>query len=335
MHLPRTALPLRASSVRSAFGRTTARTVITLSTNPILEYEDSGALDEGSSEDKQLLYGANAVRAALVARKRSFQQLYTFGNDPSKRVIVDMARKARIDIVETVNRGVLNNFSGNRPHNGVVLECSNIPETMLSALGDQSQGWKPIVENENPMAQDQIVLDIPKIASNFPTYLLLDELTDPQNVGSIIRTAYFMGVTGIILSAKNCSTLSPLVAKASSGALEFLNIYHTRSTMAFLRTSRKNGWACVATVGMNEKLSHGKRIDLAGLPKLHKSSPVIYVFGSESSGLRTTVKKECNLSTSVPAAGSVNPVVDSLNVGVSVACILSYADINSHATKSS
>lgn len=65
-------------------------------------------------------------------------------------------------------------------------------------------------------------------------YLFLDQITDPQNFGSILRTAMFIGVDAVIVNSKNSCGLTPTVSKVSSGALEFITLYNVRFVSKFL-----------------------------------------------------------------------------------------------------
>lgn len=132
-----------------------------------------------------------------------------------------------------------------------------------------------------------------------------------------------MGVTAVVLSKKNCSSITPVVAKAASGAAELLPILHTESTISFVKQSQKNGWLCIATVSPNDKLGNKSIAKVSALRALHASGPMMLLFGSEAKGLRTMVKRECKKVTTVPAAPDVSPLVDSLNIGTSVAAVLS------------
>lgn len=136
------------------------------------------SLQAGSQiHDRQMLFGASVVHAALLARKRNFCQLFTCGEHINKKTIVDMARKLKIDIAETDNRGVLNNFTGNRPHNGFVLECGPLPEISVSSLGSSSQAWLPVLENTDVMHNQERTFEMPSQATHdHPIYIFLDEV---------------------------------------------------------------------------------------------------------------------------------------------------------------
>jgi len=103
----------------------------------------------------------------------------------------------------------------NRPHQNVVLKCSKIDYTKVKRITDI-----PAVGNTE------------KKAGQF--YLFLDQITDPQNFGSILRTAMFIGVDGILVNQKNACGLTPTVSKVSSGALEFIPLYSIRFVSKFM-----------------------------------------------------------------------------------------------------
>ena len=72
--------------------------------------------------------------------------------------------------------------------------------------------------------------------------LVLDEVWDPQNFGALLRTAYFLGCDQVVTCSKNSAPLSPAVSKASSGAMELMDVYSSSNLMRFLDRSKANGW---------------------------------------------------------------------------------------------
>lgn len=301
------------------------REIITLPANhridqsPYVEFED----EERSTDT--MIFGTNGVRAALLSGRRTFRHLYTFGSDPAKKELLHLAKKCSIDVVEVENKGVLNNMSNNRPHNGFVLECSMLDLEHIESLGPVQCGWRPIRDAKNHMLQSPEYIGQPYSARQrreYPVYILLDEISDPQNLGSVFRSAYFQGVEGLIMSSKNCAPISPVVVKASSGATEFLKSYLTSSTISFIKRCQRNDWTCIATVGAKDHAMAEKTIELADLQRVGTNGPIVIIFGSEGSGLRTLVKNECNKTITIRGAPDINPAIDSLNVGVSVGVIL-------------
>lgn len=274
-------------------------------------------------ESRMYIFGTNGVKAALISKKRSFKHLYVFGNGTSKEQVIQLARRAEIDIIEVENKGVLNNMSGNRPHNGLVLESSELPSVHIQELGSKACNWQPMTtETSHNNLTKPSFLKTTSQGLRCPVYLLLDEITDPQNLGSIIRTAYFMGINGLIMSHRNCAPITSVVVKAASGATEFLPLYQTTSTTSFIQRSQSNGWICCATVGSKDVVGNQRSLPVSRLHSLAHTSPLVLVFGSEGAGLRTLVKGECSKVLTIPAARNVNQAVDSLNVGVAVGIVL-------------
>src|SRR5690554_2218138 len=90
-------------------------------------------------------------------------------------------------------------------------------DNQYNISGKTTETWSKAKENEPPV------------------WLALDEVVDPQNLGAILRTAMFMGVNGVVVCHKNCSPLSAVVAKASTGALEARPTYGVSNLMRFIQ----------------------------------------------------------------------------------------------------
>ena len=207
------------------------------------------------------------------------------------------ARERDLPIVRT-DKGRLNSCCGNRPHQGVVLQAEPLETVPLTGPPPQGDGPPPV-------------------------WLALDEVTDPQNLGALLRSAYFLGVDGVIVSAKNTAPLSPTVSKASAGAMELMTVHSARNMVRWLGSARAEGWQVLGTA-----LEQSITPDEAGM-----SQPTILVLGSEGRGLRTSVLRECDAVVRVPrrksaaatagAGGADNSfLVDSLNVSVAGALLM-------------
>jgi 21S rRNA (GM2251-2'-O)-methyltransferase len=145
-----------------------------------------------------------------------------------------------------------------------------------------------------------------------PLWLALDEVVDPQNFGAIVRTATFLGAAGVVVCAKNSAALSPVVSKASAGALEIASLFSTRNMPRFLAESALSGWRVVGTTLDRDS------IPLRTLPV---GPPTLLVLGNEGHGLRPLVQRACDVLVKIDAAPSSSLLeggaVDSLNVAVS------------------
>jgi 21S rRNA (GM2251-2'-O)-methyltransferase len=151
----------------------------------------------------------------------------------------------------------------------------------------------------------------------------LDEVHDPQNFGALIRTAAFLGCNKIIVSQKNNCPLTPIVSKASSGAMEETEIFATKNMVSLLQKAKADGWLVVGT-GMS-----GKAIPMEETPK---DKPIILVLGNEGHGIRTNLLLLCDQLVAIQSRNEKNPsssasstsVVDSLNVSVAGGILLNF-----------
>jgi 21S rRNA (GM2251-2'-O)-methyltransferase len=144
----------------------------------------------------------------------------------------------------------------------------------------------------------------------------LDSILDPGNLGAIIRTASFLGVTAIGIS-KNCTAFSPVVLKASAGASENITLFTVNKPAGFIADSKLAGWKIFAAVAPT-----GPRVrplistdDLADIPDPLSAKPCILMLGNEGEGLRMNLRSKADLELTVRGNGQ-NHSVDSLNVSV-------------------
>jgi len=172
--------------------------------------------------DGDHLYGIAPVRLALLAGKREIKELLVqegmdFSNKKDSKAakeILQVARTRGIEVRE-FSKHDLNMLTDNRPHQGFVLRAMPLQFTRLTHLD---------------------------AVDRYSCVLALDEVWDPQNFGALLRTSYFLKCDKVIVCAKNSAPLSPVVSKASAGALEVMEVYSTDNLMKFLDKSRDNGW---------------------------------------------------------------------------------------------
>ncbi|KAJ1967976.1 hypothetical protein IWQ62_001526 [Dispira parvispora] len=277
----------------------------------------------GGSQSLEYLYGLSAVYAALVSNRRRLVKLYRqHSNDilAKKNTLADkilaLADEKKVP-QEYVSKERLNDLCFQRPHQGLVLRATPYPLANIKELGNWSA--------THPTYTVHCTQGEPRrhsTAGKAPRWLALDQLTDPQNVGSIVRSAYYFGVSGIVLCSKNSSKLSPVVAKASSGALECMDVYQSTGLTKFLDRCHQRGWTVLGATVPDSTEPNPALLPLHSLSTLSKA-PVILVVGSEGQGLRSAVKSACQQIVSIPSTNpSVQPFVDSLNVGVATGILL-------------
>ena len=141
-----------------------------------------------------------------------------------------------------------------------------------------------------------------------PFLVLCDEISDPHNLGAIIRTAECVGAHGVIIPKRRSAGLTAVVDKASAGALEHMAIARVPNLVAAIETLKKNGLWIYGTAadGSNELW----KTDLTG--------PACIVIGSEGSGISRLVREKCDFLVSIPLHGQIS----SLNASAAAAVLL-------------
>ncbi|TNV73150.1 hypothetical protein FGO68_gene3015 [Halteria grandinella] len=181
----------------------------------------------------EYLYGINPVLASLSAQRRDFQKLYLSitekgeGRKSSAKVeqIYKMATSYGVK-TKYLHKVKLQKFTAARPHQNVVLKCSKLDYQKVRKITDIDD-----LANEEPTK--------PTEPAKGKFFLFLDQITDPQNFGSILRSAMFIGVDGVIVNQRNACGLTPTVSKVSSGALEFIPLYSVRFVSRFLDDAQR------------------------------------------------------------------------------------------------
>lgn len=268
-----------------------------LAVNPLMEY----------------VYGTNSVTAALRGDKRAYYSrlLYSTGTLPA--AVEQLATKKKIETA-AVPKHDLNMLTRNGVHNGVVLETKPIEPIEIEKVGTvDSDAHTLMINNE--------ILNY-RIDREYPIGLYLDEITDPHNLGAIVRSAWFLGVDFIVMSGRNCSPLSPVVAKTSSGSIEYMPMYSVDKPLTFFTDSQNEGWTFVCS-DVNNKYTKDKMVDVDSLNEISANGPVMLVIGSEGAGVRTNLKMRSDYFVNIPSCERGENNIDSLNASVATALLIS------------
>lgn len=169
----------------------------------------------------EAVFGLNPVREVLRTRRREVYHVWVQeGSDASDDASLLSAAEALDLKIERVSKHDLNMLTGNppRPHNGVVVDASPLEPVPMDSLPSWDGSGAP------------------------PLWLALDEVVDPQNLGAVLRSAHFLGVAGVVVCAKNSAPLSPVVSKASSGAMEAMRVHSVGVMHRFLARCVEEGW---------------------------------------------------------------------------------------------
>lgn len=238
----------------------------------------------GFQEEVDKLEGRNSVLEALKAG-RSINRIFVAKGDREGSVnqIIAMARQSHI-LIQEIDRSKLDAMSQTQSHQGVIA---------LAAAKDY-------VEVDEILAS--------AAASGRPPFIIiLDEITDSYNLGSILRTANAAGVHGVIIPKRRAVGLTSAVSKASAGAIEYISVARVTNIVQTIENLKKQNIWVVGTDSSGEK-SYFER-DLTG--------PVALVIGSEGEGMGKLVRESCDFVVNIPMLGQIS----SLNAAVAGAIV--------------
>jgi 23S rRNA (guanosine2251-2'-O)-methyltransferase len=234
---------------------------------------------------KEWIVGRNPVYEVLNAgRRQAFRVQVARGVEEKGRVvdILNLAQMKRLPI-ERVDRAQLNPY-GENPQ-GVAVEVSGYPYMNL---------------------QDILYLAEQRQEPLF--VLILDVIQDPQNLGTLLRTAEAVGVHGVLMPLRRAAEVTPSVVRASAGASEHLIIVQSNLAQSISSLKEAGAWVI------------GLEGSPAALPveQARLDGPLALVVGNEGEGLRDLVAKSCDLLVSLPMVGKV----ESLNAAVAGSVVL-------------
>ena len=225
------------------------------------------------------IFGTHAVYAALLNPSRIHQKLYVSQNQ-RELLSKEMSNKVP-EINELHNKEMFKMFGNESTHQGIVLRTSVLMQPNLESIISQSKEKK----------SDVIVM--------------LDQVTDPHNIGSIIRSCSLFNCSSVIISKDNAPDITASMTKAASGAIEKINyISVVNLSRTILLMKKNNYW--IYGFDSNKDKGQSQNLDL---PK-----KCLLVFGSEGRGLRNLTKKECDMLVSIPTIQNNNYNIESLNV---------------------
>ena len=242
------------------------------------------------------MYGRNAVYECLRAKRREVFKLLVAEGAQEKGALAASLQLAassgkRIPL-QRVSRVQLDRVS--EGHQGVVAEVSGYPYAALDDILSRLTRW--------------------------PLFLVLDCVQDPQNLGTLLRTAEAVGVEGVVIAKDRAAEITPAVVNVSSGATEHLAIAQvTNIARALQKLKESDIWV----IGLDASPAPGTQdyatVDLRG--------PLAIVVGSEGQGIRRLVRETCDILVKLPMRGAVS----SLNAAVAGSIVL-YETLRQRAT---
>lgn len=168
------------------------------------------------------------------------------------------------------------------------------PRRLLDSLGEGHQGVA-LEASGYPYSALPDILDLVDSRGEPHFILILDTLQDPQNLGTLLRTAEAVGVHGVLLPLRRTATVTPAVVSASSGACEHLLIAQANLAQAIAMLKDAGVW--VVGLEASPEASLPEELDLSG--------PLALVVGSEGEGMRSLVRKSCDALLNLPMRGKI------------------------------
>ncbi len=227
-----------------------------------------------------IIYGRHAVLSALKNPKRRIQKLLITAEN--KTEIEKISPSLPFSIIDKKEFNKI--LSEDAVHQGFALYCARL----------ESYDIADLIE----MAKDKKRCCI----------LILDQVTDPQNIGAIIRSCAAFNTLGLVVQDKNSPLESGAMDKAAAGTIEFVPIARVTNLSRAIETLKENGFWVMGMDGYAETT----------IDKINKEGKIAIVMGSEGKGMRRLVQENCDSSVKLP----ISPNVESLNVSTAAAITL-------------
>ena len=231
---------------------------------------------------QEQLYGRNPIYECLRAGRRQVRRITLASGARERgtlRDILVLASRRQI-AVQRVDRRQLDRLARGASHQGVLAEVGPYPYAAVEDILNLAQ------QRDEP-----------------PWLLLLDCLQDPQNLGTLLRTAEIVGVHGVVIPDRRAAEITPAVVSASSGASEHMLVAQvTNLVQAMEQLKRRDVW--IAGLEFKPEAQSLWESDLGG--------PLALVVGSEGAGMRRLVGERCDFVVCLPMRGSIG----SLNAAV-------------------
>jgi 23S rRNA (guanosine2251-2'-O)-methyltransferase len=254
---------------------------------PPRKHEGFNREDDGVTEETFIVVGKNPVMEALRSGQEIDKLLILKDNtDHVLKKITDMAKKQNI-IIHSVEKARLEYLADGQVHQGIVALMAPFPYSNL-----------------------QDILNHAKAKGRDPFIVILDHLTDPHNLGAIIRSANICGADGVIIPNRRSASLTAVSVKASSGAVSHTPIVKVTNLSQTIDELKKKGFWIMST-------------DMKGNPyyKADYKGSLAIVIGNEGTGISEKVKKQCDFSVSIPVHGEI----ESFNASAAAAIIFAEA----------
>lgn len=229
----------------------------------------------------QYVYGKNMIRQLLSADRRIYEIIMS-------DTLKDQNLKALIG------------------EKRIVMKIMSRKKMDALFRGENHQGIAAKIDAYKSYELDEILAAIPE--GKIPLLVMLDGLKDPHNLGAILRSADCVGVDGILLGKHRSVSLTPTVAKVSTGAIDTVKVAYVNNLTQTCKELKQRGFWIVGADAQNARDYRSGQYDV----------PLVLVIGSEGEGISPLVRKHCDYAVSLPMEGTIT----SLNASVACAVLL-------------
>lgn len=249
--------------------------------------------ESGTPKTRMTLFGTHACEAAIMNPTRAMQVIYC--TDATENMAYEWVEKARKKGIKRPDPVLLEKQAFDRAlpkntvHQGIGIDAAQLSEVFL-----------PDIMNITIHKKKSVIV-------------VLDQVTDPHNLGAVMRSACVFGADAIIVQSKYAPELNGIVAKTACGATEYLAVVYETNLARAIETMQEQGYFALALDERGEKT----------INEAEKYNKTILVLGAEGAGLRPLIREKCDVLVRLPTSGAFS----SLNVSNAAAVAL-YAVIS-------
>lgn len=221
-------------------------------------------ISQAPKDGKVVLFGTHSVEAALKNEGRKIHRVLALRDRSSEFEVLASDRGIHIEITDRDNLMTL--LPPGAVHQGIAAVVSPLPILHLDDFCEE-------------LGENALVV-------------ILDQVTDPHNVGAVLRSAGAFGASGLLMTERNAPPLSGVLAKSASGALEIVPVIQVVNLSQTLATLKEHGFWCYGLAEQGEQT----------LDKLKLNGRIALVFGSEGSGMRRLTREGCDVLVRLPTS---------------------------------
>lgn len=265
------ARPQRPKFQRPAVSSALAAPRKVLAQIPVRDTQPIAAAAAAEEESNDLIYGRHTLLAALES-DRALNRIWVVSHlryDAKFTTLLDQAKR-KGTVIDEVDNKRLDFITEQARHQGIAAQVASYDYLDLPDLIAQA-----------------------KAATDSPVIVALDSMTDPHNLGAIIRTAEALGAQGIVIPQRRAVGITSAVAKVAAGALESIAVARVVNLNQALEQLKESGF-WIYGLAPNAKES---------LHKMTLSGPIVLVVGAEGEGLSLLTQRHCDVLVSIPLQG--------------------------------